>query len=448
MKTTRFEKTGLLAVNPQAFLELFMEEPPKRDVRQAGSFPVIEIMGPLVHHACGMFDSYDEIHDRFAKACAAPGDVVILKVDSPGGEVHGCFDTARELRAIAAAAGKRIVAYVDGQACSAAYALACAADEIVVPPTGITGSIGVIDSRIDVTAQDAAFGLKFTFITSGERKADGNPHTAVSDAELASRQSAVDAIAGIFFELVAERRGVAAEAIESLQARCLIGAESVKAGLANRVQSFDEMLAALAARPSTEDTQMSKYSEARAALEEAAKGDDEEAKRAKRALAAMDDDGEPDGDEKNAEGEESDDDKKKKDEEAARAAAAASSALSAQAPTQDLTEIQEELRASFLATRPDLTKDQLAAVAGLPLKQLRAVVNAIPKPAKPVHTPAPAPTRADGQDGNGEGPRLPADAKAALDVRMGLKAVASIGVEKTPHKLTLGVPVVVAGKVG
>ena len=104
--------TGALAMNPRA-LTMDLPEgytpPPNRTV---GPAVVVEIMGPLDHHASPDCDSYDAIHERVAAACASPSSVVVLKIDSPGGDVSGCFDTAREIRAMLTAAGKRSATYV------------------------------------------------------------------------------------------------------------------------------------------------------------------------------------------------------------------------------------------------------------------------------------------------------------------------------------------------
>ena len=58
----------------------------------------------------------------------------MLDIDSPGGEVSGCFDL---VDTIAAARGQKpIWSIVDDCACSAAYAIASAADRIILPRDG------------------------------------------------------------------------------------------------------------------------------------------------------------------------------------------------------------------------------------------------------------------------------------------------------------------------
>jgi signal peptide peptidase SppA len=246
----KFAPRAPLALNPAAFgIELLLGEPPERKVEHHGDVAVVEIVGPLMHHAEKFCDSYDAIKARVAEALASSAKCVLLSIDSPGGVVAGCFDCVSELRAMSAAAGKPLHAYVDAQATSAAYALCCAADKVWIPPAGIVGSIGVIDAVLDATAQDAFLGLAFTLVTSGERKSDGNPHTATTPEAVEAVQSMVDTLAGQFFGVVADRRGLEADAVRGLNAGLLVGQQAIDAGLADAVATFDEVVAALNAEP-------------------------------------------------------------------------------------------------------------------------------------------------------------------------------------------------------
>lgn len=242
----KFAPRGPLALNPEAFgLEVLFGEPPERKAEHHGDVAVVEIVGPLMHHAEPFCDSYDAIKARVAEALASSARCVLLSIDSPGGVVAGCFDCVSELRAMADAAGKPLHAYVDAQATSAAYALCCAADKVWIPPAGIVGSIGVIDAVIDATAQDSFMGLAVTLVTSGERKADGNPHTATTPEAIEAAQAMVDTLAGHFFGVVAERRGLEPEAVRALNAGLLVGQQAIDVRLADEVGTFDEVLAAL-----------------------------------------------------------------------------------------------------------------------------------------------------------------------------------------------------------
>lgn len=454
----RYDRQGLLALDPKAFFELFFDEPDRTNEVE-GDVAVVSICGPLEHHAGWWCDSYDEILERVDAACTSQGTAIVLKIDSPGGLVSGCFEAARAIREKCAAAGKRLVAYVDGQACSAAYALACAASEIVVPETGFVGSVGIIDTRLDCTEFDKQVGTKFAVITSGARKADGHPHLPITTAELAESQARVDSLAGVFFDLVEELRGRPAAEVAALQARVYHGESAVAVGLADSVRSFPELLEAIRSpieQEPTMTTKASKYSEGRALLEEAAKGDDEEeAEKAKRALAAMD--GEPDDEKKDddegskSEGDEPPDDEKKDDDaKASRSGRVSASTAGALASTVSLQgrrlaalerEREAEARATFLATRPDLDESLVKVLETKPLAEVKAIVNAIKKPAvpKPAAAAAPgvAPTRGASQVDR-PGPAATSPHARRMDEAMGFVEPV-LGVKREGTALVFGV---------
>lgn len=207
---------------------------------------VVEIRGVLMHHADNpFFDSYDDIRARVAMALGEGARTIVLAIDSPGGLLSGMLDAAVGIRRACDATGARLVAYVDGQACSAAYALACVADELVVSSTAIVGSIGVLDTLLDVTAADAASGLRYSVVASGDRKTDGNPHTETTSDELAATQARVDELAAIFFDHVAAYRPITSEQVRALQAAALAANRAVEVGLADRVASLDDLLESL-----------------------------------------------------------------------------------------------------------------------------------------------------------------------------------------------------------
>ena len=158
--------------------------------------------------------------------------------------------------------------------------------------------------------------------------------------------------------------------------------------------------------------------EAVEALKAAAESDDtEESAKAKRMLAAM----EPEDDGKEEESAEEPAPEKKDDESDAKAVA-----------SQALATAQSALRATILASRPDLSAEAKAKLANVPVAALRDVLSAIPRAALAITPPkAEAPVLGNGQGGvqagNGTQPTTPDE---DLDRRMGFaSASAPITVE-------------------
>ncbi len=216
---------------------------------QSGEVAIVDIRGPLAQRAwsCfGMFegDGYDAILVRVQAALADPrAGAVLLRIDSPGGEVAGCFEAVRAIRALKAAAEKPMVAYVDECAASAAYALACACDAIVLPDTGCVGSIGVIAAVFEESRALDAAGIGVAVITSGARKADGHPALALTDDARAAIQEQIDQLADVFAAEVAVARGGDAARWRSLEAAVALGPRAVEAGLADEIGGFEAAVA-------------------------------------------------------------------------------------------------------------------------------------------------------------------------------------------------------------
>jgi signal peptide peptidase SppA len=431
--TRRYARAGIHAIDPKAFFAAFDDVyAPENETIDLTT--VVAIRGPLSHHA-GWCDSYDAILERVKLACAGPATTIVLRIDSPGGDVSGVYDTARAIRSACAAAGKRLVSYVDGQACSAAYALACAGEKIYASPTAALGSIGVIATRMDVTGANEKAGLHYSLVVSGARKTYGSPHTTMDDAEALEIQREVNWLAGQFFSLVSELRGLDAKKAAALEAGVFRGAEAQNIGLVDGLITFDSLLATVVSGdPATRVAgakDMDKDEAARKALQallDDEDGDEKSKARAQKALAAMDSDDEDEKKDEESASAEGDDEDEKKDEEAKAAAsvpasAAASVAAHANDVSRRLALVEKQLeaanRASLFASRPDLDPK---VFEGVPFDAVVKIVGrmAKPKAPKPAATATVAATRGAGQGDSSGAPALEPDAE--LDARMGFAA--------------------------
>ncbi|KYF64541.1 S49 family peptidase [Sorangium cellulosum] len=371
MKRYRFERRGVLALAASAWGQEF-DAAQAPAVAQEGPVAVVTIRGPLTHHSDWFCDSYDAVKARVGAALASPAAKVALRITSPGGDVAGCFEAAAELRAMAAAAGKTLHSYADGQASSAAYALACAADTIHLSAETLVGSVGVIAGTVDCTAADAQMGVKFHLFTSGARKADGNPHLEMSEEAAAEIQRQVDEFGELFYAHVAARRGVSVEHVRGMEARQYSGQTAVDKRLADGVATWSGFLAMVArggAGGAAAKESRVEYEEMVKALRALAEGDDEEkAKKAKAALVALgeeeaEDDEEPKKDEGEEKAKAEDEPKKDEKKEEAKAAASAGTPSAATAAAAAVAAENVELKArldrleisAMLDKRPDLS---------------------------------------------------------------------------------------------
>ena len=169
-----------------------------------GGVAIVPVHGLLTHgRAFGWSDetSYDSIRRSLAAAVADTAvRAVVLHINSPGGDVAGCFDLADAIYDMRGE--KPIWAILDERAYSAAYALASSADRIIVPRTGGTGSIGVLAMHADLSGALDMAGVKITAIKFGARKDDGSPTRPLRGPALERAQADVDNLGELFVNLV------------------------------------------------------------------------------------------------------------------------------------------------------------------------------------------------------------------------------------------------------
>ncbi|HVI60124.1 MAG TPA: S49 family peptidase [Luteimonas sp.] len=182
---------------------------------------------------------------------------IVLEMNSPGGEATGINELAKLIRA--GAKRKRIVAYGGGSVASGAYWMGAAASEIVIDETAALGSIGVVMSYTDTRKRDEKSDVRTVDIVSSQspdKRIDPN-----TDEGRAKVQSLVDTLADVFVAAVADYRKTSVEKVLSDFGRggVLIGAQAIKAGMADRIGSLESVIAELAgsASKSTRLTTMS-----------------------------------------------------------------------------------------------------------------------------------------------------------------------------------------------
>lgn len=213
----------------------------------------IQVDGTLVHKLGGVepysgMIGYDCL-EKIVSDAQANKEVgaVLLDIDSPGGEVAGCFEFARKLRTMGASSGgKPIVAFANEMASSAAYAVACCCDAVMTTETGIAGSIGVWTMLVDMTKGLSKNGIEVTMIRAGERKARGGPYEHADKATFDKLQGWIDQTWNLFADLVADNRPISHQAVMSLEGDWFTGNDALGLGLVDAVDTPEAIFQAVA----------------------------------------------------------------------------------------------------------------------------------------------------------------------------------------------------------
>jgi len=171
---------------------------------------------------------------------------IMLLVSSPGGSVEGMAETGDLVRK--ARAQKRVTTFIDGMGASAAYYIGAQANEVVASRDATVGSIGIISYLYDMSAAFEKQGIKTVVIATGEAKATGVPGTEVTKKQRADIQRMVDFHFKDFQEAVVQGRRMTPKAVEAVATGEVWPApDAIKLNLVDRIATFDDTLAGLAA---------------------------------------------------------------------------------------------------------------------------------------------------------------------------------------------------------
>lgn len=231
------------------------------DHEASDKIALIEVSGIITGHAReqGGYDMIEVIRAQLDRA-KADSDVraVLLKVDSPGGEVLASDEINRAIVKFQNESHKPVVASMGSLAASGGYYISAPCRWIVANELTITGSIGVIMStynyrglldKVGVVPQTFKSG-KYKDMLSGSRELD-----QITPEERAMVQSLIDETYNKFKSVVQEGRGQAyaksknsAERGRALDAhwtdyadgRVLSGGEALKLGFVDELGDFQD----------------------------------------------------------------------------------------------------------------------------------------------------------------------------------------------------------------
>ena len=219
-----------------------------RTVTERNGVAIVPVTGPIFRYANLFSDisgatSIQVLARDFTAALNDPNiSAIVLQIDSPGGEANGIAEFAEMV--YAARPKKKVVGYVGGYGASAAYWIASACSEIVMNASAIVGSIGTIAAIPDPAVEHAG---EVVFVSSQSPRKHADPTTEAGAADI---QALLDALTDVFVVAVARNRGVDADTVLSSfgQGGLFVGQAGVEAGLADRLGSFEGVLAELSGR--------------------------------------------------------------------------------------------------------------------------------------------------------------------------------------------------------
>ena len=167
---------------------------------------------------------------------------VVLRIDSPGGDALASDLLWRAVRALRRE--KPVVASLAEVAASGGYYLACAADCVIAERSSLTGSIGVIGGKLDLSGLFRRIGVGLDAVERGARAGMHSAARGFTDEERELVRGEMRALYETFVARVAEGRGLAAAAVErAAQGRVFTGGRALALGLVDALGGPLEALA-------------------------------------------------------------------------------------------------------------------------------------------------------------------------------------------------------------
>jgi len=226
-----------------AFVKRSNEPKPGR-----GGVAVIPIQGTIAPHmnAFGSMSGGTDFDSLTAHLHAAVDDervrTVVFDIDSPGGNVAGATEFAREV--LAARSKKTIVAQANHLLASAAYWPMACCTEIVASPSSLVGAIGVVTMHTDISEALAKNGIKRDVIAAGKFKGESFDGGPLSEETRAHIKALVDGAYGQFVGDIVKGRGVKASDVRNGygEGRLVRAADALELGMIDRVATLADTL--------------------------------------------------------------------------------------------------------------------------------------------------------------------------------------------------------------
>jgi protease-4 len=206
----------------------------------APQIAVVHVTGEIVDRVSGggVFaggDSAGDVADAIRMARESPRvRAIVLRVDSPGGMVQPSEEIGREVERTR---GKKpIIVSMGDVAASGGYWVSANADQIFAPPSALTGSIGVVGVRIDISGLAAKIGITESTTKIGSHADAQSPFRPWTPDELAASKAEMKYVYDQFLERVARGRHLDTAAVQGIARGRIWSAEQARArGLVDRL---------------------------------------------------------------------------------------------------------------------------------------------------------------------------------------------------------------------
>jgi protease IV len=161
--------------------------------------------------------------------------LILFRVESPGGSPTAS-ETIRRALIMAQKKGKKVLVSMGQMAGSGGYWIAMNADRIFANPATLTGSIGVLGGKFDLSGLYQKLGVTYEALSTGETTGLWSMSGGYSPLERQRMDALLDDTYNSFRNYVAEARKIPAEKLPALtKGRIFTGAQALQLGLVDEL---------------------------------------------------------------------------------------------------------------------------------------------------------------------------------------------------------------------
>ena len=173
--------------------------PASEDDLKPNNLQSINLVGPIME--------VSEVLEQIESAASNDNiKGVLFVIDSPGGAVAPSIELAYAIKRVTEK--KPVLAYAKGTIASGSYYASIWADEIMVNPGSMVGSIGVVMQGADMSELMSKIGVKTQSVQAGKYKKIGTPDRAWTDYEVNELNKVIQGTYDMFTNDVANARGL------------------------------------------------------------------------------------------------------------------------------------------------------------------------------------------------------------------------------------------------
>jgi len=173
----------------------------------------------------------------------AEAPAVAISINSPGGSPVQSRLIYKRIRDLADERSKPVLIFVEDVAASGGYMIAVAGDEIIVDPSSIVGSIGVVSAGFGFQKLIEKIGVERRVHTAGTSKAMLDPFRPEKEDDVARLEALQRDVHAAFIDMVKSRRGAhLGDDPDLFTGAFWSGAGAVKLGLADRIGDLRSVL--------------------------------------------------------------------------------------------------------------------------------------------------------------------------------------------------------------